>query len=273
MKVLVTGANGMLGRDFCSVLEDIGCFIVPVDIDTLDITNKSATIEAFKEIKPDLVIHCAAYTNVEKAENEKEKATLINTFGTENVALATSEVNATMIYISTDYVFDGNKNTPYTPQDIPNPINHYGKTKLDGELAIQKNLKKYYIVRTSWLYGNNGKNFISTILNKAKSKENLKIVNDQIGCPTWTIELIQGILKILNQPYGIYHICSSGKTSWYNFAKEIFKLKNIDNKITPCTSEEYKTLAKRPKYSVMYNNNLLRNWDEALNDFIHVYLQ
>lgn len=273
MKVLVTGANGMLGQDLCPILEDIGCFVIPTDIDTLDITNKLAVKEAMEKIRPNLIIHCAAYTDVEKAETEQEKAILINTFGTENLAYEASKIDATMLYLSTDYVFDGKKDTPYTPTDIPNPINHYGKTKLDGEKVIQKHLKKYYIVRTSWLYGNNGKNFVKTILNKAESKEELKIVDNQIGCPTWTIELIQGILKILNQPYGIYHICSSGKTSWYNFAKEIFKLKNIDKDITPCTSDDYKTLAERPKYSVMDNNGRLRNWDDALKDFIHFYLR
>ena len=267
MKVLVTGANGMLGRDLCPYLEELGMMVIPTDYDTMDITNLEQTKKVIKKVHPNLIIHCAAYTNVDKAEVDLETATKLNVEGAKNVAITAQEIDATMVYISTDYVFDGIKTEPYLPTDKPNPINNYGLTKYQGELEVQKHCKKYYIARTSWLYGIYGNNFVETML-KLADKEELNVVDDQVGCPTWTIELIQGILKLLNKPYGIYHVCGSGKTSWHGFAQEIFKQENLNVNLKPCTTEAFPRPAKRPKYSVMENNGITRDWKVALSDYL-----
>ncbi|MBQ4646376.1 MAG: dTDP-4-dehydrorhamnose reductase [Candidatus Gastranaerophilales bacterium] len=280
MKVLVTGANGMLGKDLCPYLEELGVFVIQTDCDTMDITNFEQTKEAIEKIRPNLIIHCAAYTNVDKAEEDLETATKINVDGSRNVAIAAQNINATMVYISTDYVFDGTKKEPYLPTDKPNPINNYGLTKYQGELEVQKHCEKHYIARTSWLYGIHGKNFVETMIALAdinllrgdeSPKEPIKpitVVDDQKGCPTWTIELIQGILKLLNKPYGIYHVCGSGKTTWYGFAKEIFNQKKLNVNLKPCKTEDFPRPAKRPSYSVMENEGITRDWKEALGDYL-----
>lgn len=269
MKVLVTGANGMLGQDLCPILEDVGAFVIETDVDTLDITNEDMVNNVLNDIHPDMVVHCAAYTNVDKAEEDIETAEKINVKGTENLAKACSKLDITLIYISTDYVFDGEKNTPYLPTDKTNPQNNYGLTKLKGEEAVKKYCEKYYIARTSWLYGHHGKNFVETMLSLADKPE-LKVVDDQIGCPTWTVELANGILKLLSKPYGTYHVCGSGNTSWYGFAKEIFNQSNIEVNLKPCTTEEFPRPAKRPKYSVMENEKICRNWQVALHDYLEL---
>ena len=268
MKVLVTGANGMLGQDLCPTLADNGYEVIETDKDTLDITNFDTVEKFLSQETPDLVIHCAAYTNVDKAEDELEKAELINVKGTENLAKLCKKYDLPLVYISTDYVFDGLKMTPYIPEDIPNPINNYGLTKWKGEKVIRKHCEKYYIIRTSWLYGYHGKNFVETMISMA-GKSELKVVDDQIGCPTWTMELSDGILKILEtRKYGTYHVCGSGETSWYGFAKEIFKQMKLDVNIIPCTTDEFPRPAKRPKYSVMDNNGICRDWKLALKDYL-----
>ena len=272
-KVLVTGARGMLGQDLCPILEDNGYEVVETDVDTLNITDFDMVKKVLKMEKPDIVIHCAAYTNVDKAEDDLKIATNINVKGTENLAKYCGKNDITLVYISTDYVFDGTKTTPYTPEDKPKPINNYGLTKYKGELAVQKFCKKFYIARTSWLYGIHGKNFVKTMIS-LKSRPKLKVVDDQIGCPTWTVELANGIVRLLTEePFGIYHICGSGKTSWYGFAKKIFELISTeDNKegltLKPCTTEEFPCPAKRPKYSVMDNRGYCRKWETALKDYI-----
>lgn len=268
MKVLITGAKGMLGQDLCPTLEDLGCFLIETDIDNLDITKKEDVEDFVSKAHPDLIIHLAAYTNVDRAEEEEEKAELINAVGTENVALAASKIDVPIIYISTDYVFDGTKNSPYLPTDPTNPINAYGRTKLKGEELVQKHCKKYYIARTSWLYGMYGKNFVDTMLS-LKDKEELKVVDDQWGTPTWTMDLAGALMKLLTKPYGIYHLSGGGKpTTWYNFAKTIFELSNLEVNLKPCTTEEFKRPANRPKYSVMDNDKMLRDWKLALKDYL-----
>ncbi len=271
MKALVTGAKGMLGHDLCPILEDSGYEVIETDINNLDITDFEAVQNFFKREKPDVVVHCAAYTNVDKAQDEMELARKINAKGTENIAVAANDIGAVMVYISTDYVFDGQKKGACTPADTPNPINNYGITKLEGEQAVQKHCKRHYITRTSWLYGHYGKNFVETMLNLAHMQE-IKVVDDQCGCPTWSVDLAVAIAKILEEkmPYGIYHACGGGKTTWYGFAKEIFKKSGLDVNLKPCKSEEYKTNAARPKNSVMHNNGLLRNWKSALKDYLYL---
>ena len=273
MKILVTGANGMLGQDLCPILEDNEYEVYETDIHNLDITKIDEVEKVLKEEKPDIVIHCAAYTNVDKAEEDIETARLINKTGTENLAKICAEIEATIIYISTDYVFDGTKTSPYLPEDKTNPINNYGLTKLEGEEAIKKYCKKYYIARTSWLYGHHGKNFVETMISLA-NKDELKVVDDQIGCPTWTLELANGIVKLLKEKeYGIYHVCGSNYTTWYGFAKEIFEQTNQKVNLKPCQTQEYPRPAKRPKYSVMQNNRICRDWKLALKDYIELRIE
>lgn len=266
--VLVTGAKGMLGQDLCPILRNNGYSVIETNHQTLDITNFDMVKAVLSEQKPDIVVHCAAYTNVDKAEVDLETARLVNAKGTENLAKVCANIDATLVYVSTDYVFDGDATKPYIPNDIPNPINNYGLTKFEGELAVQEYCEKYYICRTSWLYGIYGKNFVQTMLSLADKPE-LKVVDDQIGCPTWTVELANGIIKLLNgSPYGIYHVCGAGSTSWYNFAKEIFAQSGLKVNLKPCTTEEFPRPAKRPAYSVMDNNGICRNWEDALKDYM-----
>ncbi|MBQ3819171.1 dTDP-4-dehydrorhamnose reductase [bacterium] len=266
-KVLVTGAKGMLGQDLCPILEDEGYEVIETTSDTMDITDIKQVENVLTEKKPDIVIHCAAYTNVDKAEEELDKARLTNSTGTENIAKTCEKQNITLVYISTDYVFDGTKKEPYMPADNVNPQNNYGLTKLEGEQAVLKYCKKYYIARTSWLYGHHGKNFVETMLSLADKPE-LKVVDDQTGCPTWTVELANGIVKLFDKPYGIYHICGSGYTTWYGFAKEIFKLSKLDVNLKPCTTDEFPRPAKRPAFSAMDNSGICRKWQNALKEYL-----
>lgn len=273
MKVLVTGANGMLGQDLCPILEDLDYEVIETDINNLDIKNELLTHKVITNEKPDVVIHCAAYTNVDKAEEEFEQAKLINVVGTENVAKACAKNDAILVYVSTDYIFDGKKQAPYEVDDKPNPINNYGLTKSQGEEVVKKYCKDYYIARTSWLYGHHGKNFVETMI-AHKNDEILKVVNDQIGCPTWTVELSNGIIKMLEEfEYGTYHICGSGQTSWYEFAKEIFEYLDISVNLQPCKTEDYPRPAKRPQYSAMNNHKICRNWKQALHDYLDLRIE
>lgn len=269
MKVLITGADGMLGQDLVPILEDIGCFVIETDVENLDVTNSKIVDDVIGHTKPNVVVHCAAYTNVDKAEEDLETALLINEIGTRNLAKACKKNDAILIYISTDYVFDGESEKAYEPSDKTNPINNYGLSKLKGELAVQEICEKYYIARTSWLYGHYGKNFVETMIELA-SKPELKVVDDQIGCPTWTVELTNGIVKLITEqkPYGIYHICGTGTTSWYGFAKEIFTQMGLDVNLKSCSTKEFPRPAKRPQNSVMNNNKICRNWKLALKDYL-----
>lgn len=269
MKILVTGANGMLGQDLCPMLEDEDIEIIETDIDSLDITNEADVRRVIEKESPDAIIHCAAYTNVDKAEEDIKTALLINEKGTENIAKLCGEKDITLVYISTDYVFDGEKKTPYLPTDTPNPVSNYGLSKLKGEEAVASHCTKFYIPRTSWLYGHHGKNFVETMIS-LKDKEELKVVDDQIGCPTWTCELAEGIIGLLlnEEPFGIYNVCGSGHTSWYGFAKEIFNQMGLKVNLKPCTTDEFPRPAKRPKNSRMDNNGICRDWKLALKDYL-----
>ena len=267
-RILVTGANGMLGQDICPLLEDQGYEVIKTDVNNLDITNAEQVSNILSTEKPDFVIHCAAYTNVDKAEEDIETGGLINSKGTENLAKVCADIDATLIYVSTDYVFNGQGNTPILPTDKTEPLNNYGLTKFEGEEAVKKYCSKYFITRTSWLYGIHGKNFVETMIS-LKDKPELKVVDDQVGCPTWTVELANGIIKLLKtKDFGIYHVCGSGFTSWYGFAKEIFDRLGLNVNLKPCTTDEFPRPAKRPAYSVMYNNGICRPWEVALQDYL-----
>ena len=271
MKVLVTGATGMLGSDLCPMLEDAGFDVIETTIEELDITDEQNVKDLLNDVKPDYVIHCAAYTNVDKAEEEPDKAENVNGTATKYIARACKANEAVLIYISTDYVFDGTKNTPYVPSDKTNTINAYGLSKLHGEQAVEENCDRYYILRTSWLYGHHGKNFVETMISLADNPE-VKVVNDQIGCPTWTVDLADTIISFIDEDpeYGIYHACGGGSTTWYDFAKEIYNQAGLNVNLKPCTTEEFPRQAKRPKYSIMDNEGLLRDWKLALKEYLEL---
>lgn len=270
-RILVTGANGMLARDLCPMLEDADFEVIETTRNELDVTDELQVRRVISDVKPDYVIHCAAYTNVDKAEEEPEIAELVNAKSAEYIAKACNSNNAVMIYISTDYVFDGTKKTPYVPDDTTNPTGAYGLSKLHGEEAVRKFCPAHYIIRTSWLYGHHGKNFVETMISLAEKTE-LKVVDDQVGCPTWTVDLSDAIISFIDEepPFGTYHACGAGSTSWYGFAKEIFDLMSLNVKLIPCTTEEFPRPAKRPAYSVMDNDGLLRDWKQALQEYIEL---
>lgn len=253
MKVLITGSRGMLAHDLIPLLKgrhEVFAFTG----EELDIISKDSVYNALNNIKPDSIINCAAYTRVDKAEEERDKAFLVNAIGVQNLALICADMGIPLCHISTDYVFDGEKGSPYTPFDNTNPINTYGESKLAGEKYIQWILDKFYIVRTSWLYGKGGSNFVSTILKLAKEQPAIKVVKDQRGSPTSTITLSDGIKKLLESgSFGIYHITddSEGGISWFDFAKEIIRLSGLKTEVTPITTNEFPVPAKRPRYSVL----------------------
>jgi dTDP-4-dehydrorhamnose reductase len=254
MRILVTGARGMLGTDLVCVLEEKGHEVFATDVEELDITLPVFLSRVIGDIGPDVVINCAAYTNVDKAEEEPEEANRINGLGAKNLALVCEDHNIDLCHISTDYVFDGTKKGPYTPDDLPHPINVYGKSKLAGEKNIREIMKRYYIIRTSWLYGKYGKNFVTTVLDLARNQGDLRIVSDQIGSPTWTVTLARVIEKLIRTgKYGIYHATdrTDGGISWYEFAKAVLKLNHLETNVIPVKTKDFLSLAKRPEKTVL----------------------
>lgn len=274
MKVLVTGANGQLGFDVIKLLDSEGIQFLGTDRDLLDITNEEQVAKVITDYYPDVVIHCAAYTDVDKAEDEKELCYSVNVLGTKYIAQVCKEINAKIIYISTDYVFDGEGDKPFEITDKPNPINHYGQTKYEAELEVLKHTYKHFIVRISWVFGNNGNNFVKTMLKLGKEREEIFVVDDQFGSPTYTHDLAKLLVEmLLTNHYGIYHATNSGYCSWYEFANEIFNQARIDVKVNPIKTEEYITKAKRPKNSRLllsnrYFNIALPKYQNALKRFL-----
>lgn len=270
--ILLTGGNGQLGTELRHLLDENKVDYVSTDASEMDITDAKATMAFITDLKPDVIYHCAAYTAVDKAEDEgKELDEQINVMGTENVAKAAKVVDATMVYISTDYVFDGRQQGhAYQVDDQTNPLNEYGRTKLLGENAVKETLEKYYIVRTSWVFGQYGHNFVFTMQNLAKTRDTLTIVNDQFGRPTWTRTLAEFMLFVIEEraDYGTYHLSNENSCSWYEFAKEILKDTNVT--VLPVTSAEFPQKATRPQYSVMDLSKAeslgfeIPTWEEAL---------
>jgi len=253
MKILVTGARGMLAHDLIPILREEHEVIAPAKED-LDITLRDNVYQAMRKNSPDLVINCAAYTQVDKAEEERRKAFLVNGIGVQNLALVSQDRGIPLCHISTDYVFDGTKAAAYTPFDNTNPINAYGESKLAGEKYIEWITNKFYIVRTSWLYGRAGNNFVSTILKLAKERQELEVVEDQKGSPTSTLSLSRGINELIDSgAFGIYHFTddTDGGISWYDFAKEIVRLSGCKTGVVPTTSDRFPRPAKRPPNSVL----------------------
>lgn len=281
MVVLVTGVNGQLGQALQKASQAVsGIRFVFTDSKTLDITNPENCQAIFEEFQPNFCINCAAYTAVDKAESEADLANQINVVGVKNLAESCKECQTTLIHLSTDFVFDGEKNVPYTETDLPNPKNVYGQTKLQAEQAIQALLERYYIIRTSWVYSEFGSNFYKTMLRLASERESLNVVNDQIGTPTNANCLAKVIIDIIQHPtssiqpvYGIYHFSNEGVCSWYDFAKKIFELHNIPITLNRIPTSSYPTAAIRPKYSVLDKTKIkaifgiqIKSWEEALKD-------
>ncbi|MDI6602219.1 MAG: dTDP-4-dehydrorhamnose reductase [Thermoanaerobacteraceae bacterium] len=289
MKLLITGAKGQLGLQIKSIIErgksELGeidnrynyAEIKYVAHNELDITILSEVLNYIEEYRPNIIINCAAYTNVDKCENDIDNAFKVNAIGPRNLAIAAQRVRAKLLHVSTDYVFSGEGNTPFREYDIPQPVSIYGKTKLLGEQYVMKNCNKYFVVRTAWLYGKYGKNFVYTIINAAKEKGQLEVVDDQRGNPTNAEDLAHHILKlVLTDEYGIYHCTGNGECSWYDFACKIVEFAGIKCTIVPITSDKINRAAKRPVYSSLDNMMLrctigdeMRHWEDALKAFIN----
>ncbi len=274
MKYLVTGAQGQLGTELSKILERKGADFVGYGSRKMDITDYDAVTNKVNEVKPDVIFHCAAYTAVDLAEDEgKEANWKINVDGTRNVAKAAKNAGAILVYISTDYVFDGQKQSEYQVDDQTNPQTEYGRAKLAGEEAIREIMDKYYIIRTSWVFGQYGKNFVFTMLRLAKTHDTLTVVNDQVGRPTWTYTLAEFMIYAVEHQieFGTYQLSNDGSCTWYEFAKEI--LKNQDVMVVPVASAQFPQKAVRPKHSVMNLSRVkktgfkISNWKQALENF------
>ncbi len=278
MRILVTGVKGQLGHDVVSELKKRGHIPIGVDVEEMDITDAAAVEKEMAKDTPDAVIHCAAYTAVDAAEDNQEVCMRVNAEGTRNIARVCRELDIKMIYISTDYVFDGEGERPWEPDDERNPLNVYGESKYQGELAVEEYLDKYFIVRIAWVFGVNGKNFIKTMLRLSENNKEINVVNDQIGSPTYTYDLAVLLADMVEtERYGTYHATNEGLCTWYEFAKEIFTQAGVDVKLNPVSSEEFPAKAKRPHNSRMDKSKLTRNgfqllpsWQDALKRYLEV---
>ena len=288
MKILITGGKGQLGNELLSIIKsgqaEIGQLekakeyeVVSYDVDKLDISDLNKVREILNLEKPNVVINCAACTNVDGCESNEELAFKVNSLGPRNLAMISEEIDAKLVQVSTDYVFSGEeREVPFREYDLTSPYSVYGKTKLMGEEFVKQYSKKAFIVRTSWLYGYVGHNFVYTMRRLGSEKEFLTVVNDQKGNPTHANDLAYHILKLIEtEEYGVYHCTGKGECTWYDFAKKIMELSKLNCDVRPCTSEEFKTPAKRPEYSSLDNMMLrctigdeMRNWEEAIESFI-----
>lgn len=276
MKILVTGIKGQLGYDVVQEGEIQGFEMIGTDVDSMDITDAGQVRKVIDSCKPDAVVHCAAYTAVDAAEEYSEICRKINADGTRNIAEICRTMNIPMMYFSTDYIFDGQGENFWKEEDPKAPLNVYGQTKYEGELAVQELIDKYFILRISWVFGVNGSNFIKTMLRLGKERGAVSVVADQIGTPTYTQDLAKLVIDMIQtEKYGVYHVTNGGLCSWYEFACEIFKQAGMDVKVTPVTSAEYPAKAKRPFNSRMSKNKLkasgfsmLPDWKDALERYL-----
>lgn len=274
IRIVVTGANGQLGQDIVKHLKTKH-EVHGLGREQLDVTNEIQCLQILEELRPDVVIHSAAYTSVDLAETEEELAFRVNAEGTRILAVAAERIGAKLCYISTDYVFDGTAESPYREDDKTNPQSVYGKSKRAGEQHVESLSSKFFIVRTSWVYGMYGANFVKTILNLAKTRDSLKVVNDQYGSPTYTVDLALFLEQLVQTDlYGIYHASNSGVCSWYDFACAIFEESGMEIKVDPCTTDEFPRPAPRPLNSAMEHRAIrvngfedLRPWREGLRAF------
>lgn len=276
MKVLVTGITGQLGYDVVKSLKDRGHEAVGIDKEKMDLTDSCEIKKCIENVNPEAIIHCAAYTAVDVAEDNEDLCRQVNALAVKDMANCAKKLDIPMIYISTDYVFDGTKDGEYSEDDTPNPINIYGKTKYEGEEYVREILEKYYIVRISWVFGENGNNFIDTMLRLSKDRDSLRIINDQVGSPTYTKDLAPLLVDMIEtNEYGVYHVTNEEFCSWYEFAKEIFNVAKVNIDVTPISTSEYPTKANRPMNSKMSKDKLinngfkqLRSWKEAVGEYI-----
>lgn len=273
MKIAVTGADGMLGHAIRKIFsaDELVC----LNHASLDITELDRTLKTMRDLRPDLLIHTAAFTDVDACEADHEKAYLVNGIGARNMAIACEEIRCPILHISSDYVFDGTKGSAYDEWDRTNPINHYGLSKRMAEQFISSLTNRFYIIRTSWLYGPQGRNFVNTIMRLLAEKDSLQVVNDQFGSPTFTEDLAGALRQIIGKGYGTYHVTNSGVCTWHEFAVKIAEIMQISKPIMPVTSEQFKRPAKRPAQSGLNNTMLrlegispLRHWSEALEQYI-----
>ncbi len=276
MKVLVTGASGQLGFDVICELRSRGIECIATDTQDFNLVNEESVSEYIKKISPSAVIHCAAYTAVDNAEDDTQKCRDVNVLGSQNIAKACQNINAKMLYISTDYVFDGSGTNSFEVDSSTGPLNVYGKTKLEGELAVQKYCKKHFILRTSWVFGKNGNNFVKTIMKLSNDRDEIRVVNDQVGSPTYTKDLSALICDMIStEKYGTYHATNEDYCSFSEFAQEIIKLYGADTKVIGISTEEYNAKATRPKNSRLSKKSLddacfkrLPSWKDALSRFM-----
>ncbi|WP_026475807.1 dTDP-4-dehydrorhamnose reductase [Alkaliphilus transvaalensis] len=269
MKICLIGGTGQLGNEINKSL--VNETVYSFGSKGLDITNFGETYKQLKNLSPEIIIHAAGYTNIDRCEERPETAYQINTVGTSNVVKIAESIGSKLLYISSDYIFDGDKDSPYCEKDQPNPINVYGKTKLAAEEEIVKNIKEYYIVRTAWLYGHKGKSFVQSILSLAGSKSLINVIDDQRSCPTYGFDLAIAIKDLIaTDDYGVYHFINEGDCTWYQLAQEICRLRKIEAKVNPIKSETLQKKAKRPKNSSLMNNSniKLRPWQDALEAFL-----
>lgn len=282
MKVVVTGVKGQLGYDVMRELTKRGHEAVGVDIEEMDITDAAAVKRVLTDCAPDAVVHCSAYTAVDRAEDEPELCRRVNAEGTKNIAEVCAELDCKLIYLSTDYIFSGEGERPWEPDDEPAPLNVYGQTKYEGEQEIKSRCKKYFIVRISWVFGINGNNFIKTMLRLGRENGAVKVVDDQIGSPTYTYDLAVLLVDMAESDrYGQYHATNEGICSWYEFAKEIFRAAGMEDvTVTPVSSDEFPAKAKRPFNSRMSKEDLIKNefnklptWQDAVERYLKELLQ
>lgn len=276
MKIVITGANGQLGHDVVNQLADGNFEVFPLVRATVELTNRQAVLSYMENIQPDVIIHCAAYTNVDGAEGDRKTAYEVNGLATQYLAEAAERLDAKMVYVSTDYVFDGTANTPYEVNHPTAPLGVYGDTKLSGEEFVQHHAKKHFIVRTAWVFGVNGNNFVKTMMKLGRERGEVGVVHDQVGSPTYTVDLASFIIELMqSEKYGIYHATNEGVCSWYEFAQEIFRQTGMKVNIKPLTTEEFPRPAARPKYSVLSKAKIteqgfqpMRNWKESLMAYL-----
>jgi len=276
MKALVTGSAGMLARDLIPYLSKKGHEVLAPPEDKLDITDRKAIQATAHSFKPEILINCAAYTKVDETEKEDHQAVIVNGLSVQNLCILCQEYDIPLVHFSTDYVFDGMKAEPYTIYDETNPINAYGRSKLLGEKYMLWLLSKFYLIRTSWLFGLHGKNFIETMLELGQSRKQVSVVTDQKGCPTWTRHLAEATTDLIETGrYGIYHVTNSEPTTWFDFTREIFRLSGMNTEVLPVTSDQFPRPARRPKNSVLDPFPLkevlgreMPSWKEALKEYL-----
>jgi dTDP-4-dehydrorhamnose reductase len=277
VNIALCGAGGMLATDVVEVFTNQGHQVVSLSIDDLDITKINDVLLKIRELKPEVIVNAAAFTNVDGCESEPDLAYQVNCLGPRNLAIAAEEVGAALVHISTDYVFGGNGTKPYREYDVVNPQSVYGKSKLDGEILVRNNCRRHYIIRTAWLFGIHGNNFVRTMLRLAKEREVLTVVNDQLGSPTYSFDLATALAELIETPnYGTYHLTNSGTCTWLGFTKEILKQAGFEHiKVEPITTEQLNRPADRPRYSVMDNymwrmdgHTPLRPYQEALQHYL-----